>query len=148
MQKKSFFKSLSLLLVAASFVFVGTGCNWFELTPPDEYETNHPNVDVLTPPPGSILHTTDPYGNPITIISQNGYSVSTSDAYATAAAADVLESGGNAVDAAIAAAYVLGVVEPYGSGIGGGGGMTIYDPKTNEYKFLNYLAEAPASGSR
>lgn len=148
MHKKSFIKSLSILLFAAAFVFVGTGCKWFELTPPDEYETNHPNVDVLTPPPGSILHTTDPNGNPITIISQNGYSVSTSNAYATAAAADVLESGGNAVDAAIAASYVLSVVEPYGSGIGGGGGMTIYDPETNEYKFLNYLAEAPASGSR
>src|SRR4051794_41669581 len=50
-----------------------------------------------------------------------GGAASSVDPLATQAAIDVMAGGGNAFDAAIAAAGVLGVVEPYSCGIGGGG---------------------------
>lgn len=72
----------------------------------------------------------------------SAYGVSSSNGIAVDVGMDVLEHGGNAVDAAAAISYVLGVVEPYGSGIGGGGCMLIYLPDTEEYKFYNYRETA------
>lgn len=63
---------------------------------------------------------------------------------ASLAGAKVLEKGGNAIDAAIATGYTLGVVEPQGSGIGGGGFALVYLAKNQQFLALDFRERAPA----
>ena len=58
---------------------------------------------------------------------------------------DVLERGGNAADAAVAMAAAVGVVEPYSSGIGGGGFFVHYDADTGKVETIDGRETAPAS---
>ncbi|MCP1613679.1 gamma-glutamyltranspeptidase/glutathione hydrolase [Azospirillum lipoferum] len=62
---------------------------------------------------------------------------------AAEAGAEVLERGGNAVDAAIACAFVQGVVDPQMSGIGGFGSMQVYMPGRGVHDILEFYARAP-----
>ena len=57
----------------------------------------------------------------------------------------ILMQGGNAIDAAVATAAALNVVEPYMSGIGGVGYMNIYSARSNEHKILDYVGLTPAA---
>ncbi|MBS7809765.1 gamma-glutamyltransferase [Roseococcus pinisoli] len=62
---------------------------------------------------------------------------------AVEAGALVLKRGGNAVDAAIACAFVQGVVDPLMCGIGGFGSMQVYMPKRGVHQVLEFYARAP-----
>ncbi|MFJ4210453.1 gamma-glutamyltransferase [Paenarthrobacter sp. NPDC089675] len=74
-----------------------------------------------------------------------GGAVSTVDPEASAAAIEVLRKGGNAADAAVAAAATLGVTEPYSAGIGGGGYFVFYDAKTGKVGTIDGRETAPAA---
>lgn len=59
--------------------------------------------------------------------------------------AAVLADGGDAVDAAIATSFALGVLEPWMSGIGGGGAMVLYRAAEHRYSVIDFGMRAPAS---
>ncbi|MFH8572606.1 gamma-glutamyltransferase [Streptomyces sp. NPDC017993] len=73
-----------------------------------------------------------------------GGAVSSVNPYASKAGMKVLRHGGNAVDAAVATAAALGVVEPYSAGIGGGGYFTYYNARTGKVSTIDGRETAPA----
>ncbi|MEV4334674.1 gamma-glutamyltransferase [Streptomyces sp. NPDC049597] len=74
----------------------------------------------------------------------SGGAVSSVNPYASQAGLNVLRHGGNAVDAAVATAAALGVVEPYSAGIGGGGYFVSYDAATGQVRTIDGRETAPA----
>ncbi len=78
------------------------------------------------------------------IIAKNGM-VATSHPLATQVGVDILQKGGNAIDAAIAANAALGLMEPTGNGIGGDLFAIIWDAKTQKLYGLNSSGRSPKS---
>jgi gamma-glutamyltranspeptidase / glutathione hydrolase len=78
------------------------------------------------------------------VIASNGMAA-TSHPLATQVALDILKKGGTAIDAAIAANAVLGLVEPTGCGIGGDLFAIIWDAKKQELNGLNASGRSPGS---
>jgi gamma-glutamyltranspeptidase / glutathione hydrolase len=76
-----------------------------------------------------------------------GGAVSTVDLDATRAGLGVLRRGGNAVDAAVAAAATLGVTEPFSAGIGGGGFFVYYDARSGEVRTIDGRETAPSAAT-
>lgn len=74
------------------------------------------------------------------------------DSYSAEVARKVLLSGGNAVDASVAAAFVLAVTYPEAGNLGGGGFMTLYTDATDSAEkqayFLDYREKAPKAAHR
>jgi gamma-glutamyltranspeptidase/glutathione hydrolase len=83
-----------------------------------------------------------PFASRSEVIATNGMAA-TSHPLATQAALDILKIGGTAIDAAIAANAVLGLVEPTGCGIGGDLFALIWDANKQELQGLNASGRSP-----
>jgi gamma-glutamyltranspeptidase / glutathione hydrolase len=97
---------------------------------------------TLLAAPAALAH--DPQPKQPTAVGRGG-AAATIDVQGTRAAIEALRHGANAIDAAVAAAGVLGAVEPYSCGIGGGGFMTIYSAHDGKVHTIDSRETAPAA---
>ncbi len=81
------------------------------------------------------------------VVADNGM-VATQEAVATRIGVDILERGGNAVDAAVAVGFALAVTLPRAGNLGGGGFMLVHLAATGETVAIDYRETAPAAAAR
>ena len=74
--------------------------------------------------------------------------IATAHPLATTAGMQILEKGGNAFDAAVAITAVIGVVEPYGSGLGGGGFWLLHRQSDGHQVMVDGREKAPGAAHR
>jgi gamma-glutamyltranspeptidase/glutathione hydrolase len=74
--------------------------------------------------------------------------VASANALASEAGIEILRAGGNAVDAAVATAFAVGVVEPQMSGLGGSGAATVWMKRDGKPAYLDFYAAQPVESWR
>lgn len=78
-------------------------------------------------------------------VSSSGGIVASQSRRAAEVGAEVLAAGGDCVDAVIATTFALGALEPWMSGMGGGGAMVLYRAHENRYEVIDYGMRSPNS---
>ncbi|MFN7163619.1 MAG: gamma-glutamyltransferase family protein [Hyphomonas sp.] len=134
------------------------GCALLDPAPPEMPAIGIPLDLEAAPMPGPVIEN-DAYpkigqrpesGHPIAsrsaVVAPNG-AAATAHPLATQTALDVLKAGGSAVDAAIAANAMLGLVEPTGNGIGGDLYAIVWDPKTQKLYGYNGSGRSPKAAT-
>ena len=87
-------------------------------------------------------------GESIHAESFNKAGIATAHPLATKAGYEILEMGGNAFDAAVTVSAVLSVVEPYSSGLGGGGFFLLHNAEDGQSVFVDAREKAPSMADR
>ena len=81
------------------------------------------------------------------VVAQHGV-VASAHPLASEAGLSVLRAGGNAVDAAVATAFAIGVVEPEMSGLGGSGAMLVWSQQPGRADYIDFYASQPIASFR
>src|ERR1051325_1069500 len=81
------------------------------------------------------------------VVARHGM-VASQEKLATHVGVEILKSGGNAVDAAVATGFALAVTHPQAGNIGGGGFMLVHLARANETIAIDYREPAPAAMTR
>lgn len=126
--------------------FLGQEVAAFDAPEPPDPEEREPLQLRLRERQDDGEQTPEPRGDDVQPVERTtDVGVSASHPLAVEVGMDILAAGGNAIDAAVAVAYALGVVEPFGSGVGGGGALVYVRPGQAPLAY-DYREIAPPSG--
>ncbi len=136
--KKSF---RFLIIIFASLVFV-TGCSKQKFSDKSDIQKSAYLADNWISEQGAKI-------SGVPLVKGKKFMITSGSILADEAAKEMIDKGGSAIDAAIAAELVLNVVEPQYSGIGGGAILVYYDAKSKKSLYFNGRETAPkAANSR
>ena len=147
--------SRTAAIVACAGAFLLSGCLYISASSVerlDEEDAGAGADEVVEAPlstktgPGDRMPSGRVLGVRSAVVAPNA-AAATAHPLATQTALDVMKAGGNAVDAAIAANAMLGLVEPTGNGIGGDLFAIVWDPKTGQLYGYNGSGRSPMSAS-
>ncbi|KTD34940.1 gamma-glutamyltranspeptidase [Legionella moravica] len=95
-----------------------------------------------------LIFSATPVSSNTLVTQPPGYAVASAHPLATNAGLEILAAGGNAFDAAVAVTAALAVVEPYHSGLGGGGFWLLHQERTHKNLFIDGREVAPRAASK
>ena len=142
---------IALCLALMMLLGIAAGCKKTEQTAQQPAATEAPTaeptaapteVPAPTEPPFKGAYPGDDYESGA--VGENG-AAACANQIASQIGVDILKAGGNAVDAAVAMIYAVGLLEPAASGMGGAGQMVIYLKEENRYLVLEYMTQAPGA---
>ena len=131
-----FSRRLISILSVAALLSSGSGA-WGQTVAPTLVQP--PAADVTTPAPRALLN----YPSIHHPVVSNGGMVVSQNTLASRIGADILEQGGNAVDAAVAMGFALAVTLPRAGNLGGDGFMLVHVAAENRTYALDYRSMAP-----